>query len=42
MINFIMVTDKYYVGDWRKGKAIGNGTVVWTTGRKLTGTFYKG
>ena len=35
-------TDKYYVGDWRKGKAIGNGTVVWTTGRKLTGTFYKG
>ena len=35
-------TNKYYVGDWRKGKAIGNGTVVWTSGRKLTGTFYKG
>ena len=35
-------TDKYYVGEWREGKAIGNGTVVWTTGRKLTGTFYKG
>ena len=35
-------TNKYYVGDWRKGKAIGNGTVVWTSGRKLTGLFYKG